>query len=115
MLLKQLIPLGRRKLHTHRILDLDLWEGGDTCDMGAAAVEVLYDVEAASHSDHPYGEGTAREHHPAEIELHSVRLLDDQVCNGKQLHAGTDLMSLPWWEASWSTYLVDTIASELEG
>lgn len=61
-------------------------------------VKIEYNYEPADHADHPYGEGTAREEFPAEIEIVSCKLSkkaeladDDGEPTGKFLEAGFDL------------------------
>lgn len=70
------------------------------------AVSVEYELEAASHSDHPYGEGTAREEHSAELVISSIKLTDDEELSnddgdpsGRTLKADTELMSQSWYKA----------------
>lgn len=117
-LLKELLALRERHgAHTEVFDDLDLWQGvGSETNLDSADVEVDYDYSGASHSDHPYGQGTAREHHGASVGIMAVRLIHDTKEydeDGEKvigtLKAGTDLMHQPWWKPSWTTWLANKI------
>jgi hypothetical protein len=69
--------LRRRPPKTTEVFkDCDLWMArGGASDLGEADVEVEFDYTPASFSDHPYGSGTAREHHPSSLDIQSVTLV----------------------------------------
>lgn len=101
--------------------DLDLWQGvGSKTNMASADVEVEYDYEGPSHSDHPYGEGTAREHHGSTVGILSVKLLQDaDEYNDEDektgvLKKGTDLLKQSWWDNKWTDWLANQIAERME-
>jgi len=114
------------KLREHRggrteiFNNLDLWLGiGSQSNLEPADVEVEFDYEAPSYTDHPYSSSTAREHHGAVVEIMSVKLLkdadeyDEDGDKVQVLKKGTDLMSLPWWENTWTHWLEDQIAKRM--
>lgn len=64
-------------------------------------VVVTYELQPASYSDHPYQDTTAREHHPAEIDILTL-VADDkiQMFNSndeviKEFEKGYDIEKLP--------------------
>lgn len=93
---------------------------GDGPDLDVADVEVKFVYTGPSHTDHPYGEGSAREYHPEEVELESVKLVkdtdrfnEDGEVSG-QLKAGTDLMDQKWWKGSYGDDLIDLILKRIK-
>lgn len=69
-------------------------------------VEVIYDYVPASHSDHPYGEGTAREHHASTMDIidivttKEVNQYDEDGVNViKKWPKGSDVTKFPGWKA----------------
>ena len=91
-------------------------------DSGAADfnVKVTYEVEAGSHSDHPYGEGTAREDHPAQYHIvkleadEAVQLTDDsgQVCS--TYTKGKNLTTMSEWKDSMYSEFEEAARKEQE-
>ena len=83
-------------------------------------VEVDYDYEPADHSDHPYGDTTAREHHPSSIAINSItsitpiRQLDDDDKVIKEWPKGTDVMSLPGWSKEDLEWFEEQATNEAE-
>lgn len=67
-------------------------------------VEVEFDYEGPSHSDHPYGSGTAREDHPASASVILIKTadavvqLDENERILKIWPKGTDVTTLPGWK-----------------
>lgn len=120
-LLKELLALREDNGMSQTFKDLDIWLGvGSKSNLESADVEVDYDYEPADYTDHPYGMGTAREHHAASVDVMAVRLIKDaneydedgdKVV--KVLKAGTDLMEQPWWQADWTEWLADKIAEKI--
>lgn len=121
-LLQELMALKERRQPSKVFNDLDLWlEQGTKSDLEAADVEVFYDHEPASHSDHPYGDTTAREYHGSNMDITEVLLLKDtNRYDGDadktvgMLPKGTDLLKQPWWNKKWSEWLADQIQDELD-
>ena len=101
--------------------DLDLWLAvGSNGDLDSADVEVHYDYEGPSYTDHPYGSTTAREHHGASVDIISVNLLKDTPRRDEdgdkvigELKAGTDLMEQPWWKSEWTEWLAEKINEKM--
>lgn len=103
------------------VKDLDYWQGANVNDpeasgMSSVDCEVHYDFESGGHTDHPYGEGTAREYHGDEVNIyHVVTLKDADVYDEEgdsvigKIPAGTDLMAKSWWKDKWSKHLADGI------
>ena len=67
-------------------------------------VEIEYTSDGGSHSDHPYGEGSAREYHGAEIEIKNIALskdveqYDDEMEKVVKVWSkGTNIEELPGW------------------
>lgn len=107
--------MGLRESHNQAedFEDLDLWanDGLENVD-----VEVEFDYEGASYTDHPYGMGTAREHHPANIDLISVKLKNDAKLYDKDgnhviriLKKGTDLMNEEFWKDSDADWFINQL------
>ena len=101
--------------------ECDLWLGkGSQADINVADIDVEYDFTPASHTDHPYGEGTAREYHPAEVNILSVKLRNDVDRTDEdgnvigKLAKGTDLLDQPWWLDHWSDWLIEEICERVE-
>lgn len=93
--------------------EIDIW---DASGLQPASVKVFYEYQAASFSDHPYGDTTAREHHPAEISIDKVELLNDTEMldnDGntvvKVLVCGTDLMKEPFWTSGFTEYFAGRV------
>ncbi len=70
-------------------------------------VVVEYYGEHSSHSDHPYQDGTAREHHPGSFSVISLKsaedviLMDEEGKNEvKRFKKGTDLKDIPGFNKS---------------
>lgn len=120
-LLQELLKLREHTGPSEPFTDLDIWQSvGSKSDLDSADVDVFYDYEAASHDDHPYGSGTAREHHPAQIQITAVVLAEDAdrfdedgEVIGK-LKEGTDLMSQPWWDDKWNDWLAEKIGDKID-
>lgn len=97
--------------------DLDIWS---EVGLSEVNVSVTYEYEASSYSDHPYGEGTAREVHPAEVNLISVKVTDAVEITDEDnkvvevLPVGTDLMDKDFWKKSDGDWLIDKIIAALE-
>lgn len=114
--------LRRRPPKTTEVFkDCDLWMArGGASDLGEADVEVEFDYTPASFSDHPYGSGTAREHHPSSLDIQSVTLVkdanryDDEGNVIGKLEKGTDLMKQSWWQESWTEWFADQIQDRME-
>lgn len=96
---------------------VDIW---DEAGLGPVDITVEYEYEAASHTDHPYGEGSAREHHPAEINLVSVKTtsaaeqFDENGEVTGTLPVGTDLMKQSFWKGRDGDWLIDKIVDAVE-
>lgn len=115
---------SQRRLYRHGTIsfeDCDLWMGkGSTSDLDSADVTVEYDYAGPSHSDHPYGSGTAREYHPSSVDIIAVtldkdtNLLDDNGDVIGKLPAGTDLTGESWWKAEWSDWFIEKISDQIE-
>lgn len=81
---------------------------------------VSYWYEGASHSDHPYGEGSAREHHAANWGIDSVKLksaarhIDENEELIKEYPAGTDVTKMPGWDKKLQAYYEDKLATDFE-
>ena len=107
---------------TETFKDLDLWLARNSdSNLDSADVEVEYEHEAPSYSDHPYGEGSARERHGSSTGIISVKLLKDahERTEGgeeivKTLPKGTDLMKQSWWKSEWTDWLADKIGEKLD-
>ena len=100
----------------------DLWLGrGSKSDLDIADVTVEFEYEAPSHTDHPYGEGSAREYHASTVDILAVRLDDDtdrRDDNGDvigQLKAGTDLTKESWWLPEWDNWFIEKIGDKMDG
>lgn len=114
-LTQELLKLTESRGLSRKFSNLDIFQpdGLESVD-----VEVKYHYEAASYSDHPYGEGSAREHHPASVELISVKLLSDADIENDQgevtatLAKGTDLIDQPFWSNEHSDWFIDTLAED---
>lgn len=70
-------------------------------------VKVEYFAERSSHSDHPYQDGTAREHHPGSLKVQSVTTVKPvKMFNSetdaleKTFPANTELSNMPGWNKS---------------
>lgn len=132
MLIKELTALSQaarlkessRARHEDTTYDIDgcdLWLAqGSSADIVEADVTVTYEATPASHSDHPYGETTAREYHDAEVSIDAVTLRQDTPILDKDenevgtLKAGTDLMKLSWWDRKWERWIEDQIVNNVE-
>lgn len=95
--------------------DVDLWLDG-TYGLETTDVEVEFDYEGESYTDHPYGSTTAREYHGAQVDILAVKLIADAKVyddDGDQvidtLKKGTDLMTLPWWKESYTEWFENEI------
>jgi hypothetical protein len=94
----------RPRVHTPDTMDLylDLSEYGMSDEVD---VQVEYEYEGESHTDHPYGSGTAREHHPARLTVGEVKTIRDEPTydqdgneNGTPLPKGTVISNLEWYK-----------------
>jgi hypothetical protein len=119
-LIQELLALRESNLLIHEFKDLDLWQDG-TFGMDSADVDAHYEYEGRSHSDHPYGEGSAREYHGATCSVELVLLQKDTKVYDDEgdevvdtLKAGTDLMKQPWWKHEWTRWLEDKICESAE-
>lgn len=120
-ILKELLAMREARHNpTQDFEDLDLWHDGAS-GLESADVEVEYEYEGASHTDHPYGMGTAREHHLASVEVVAVRLKKDAKVyddSGDKivatLRAGTNLVSQGWWKKSYTKWLADKIHDDID-
>jgi hypothetical protein len=65
---------ARSYVSSETFKDCDIW---DEDGWGSADVKVEYDYEPEDYTDHPYGETTAREHHPATLDILTATLLTD--------------------------------------
>jgi hypothetical protein len=104
--------------------NIDIW---DEHGLEEADIEVEFDYEAPSYSNHPYGEGTAREDHGAVIGITEIRLLNDVNVRDmddnveKVLAKGTDLMKektaggLPLVSKANLKWLEDQVAEKMLG
>jgi hypothetical protein len=107
---------------TENFEQLDLWTGiGSKTNLESADVEVEYDYEAPSHTDHPYGQGTAREYHGSSVDIWSVKLTQDAKVYDEEgdkvvdvLKSGTDLMQQPWWQGKWTEWLAGQIREKAD-
>lgn len=104
------------------IYDMDYWTEDGDYGLAAADVEVEYSYEPAHHTDHPYGSTTAREHHPASVEILSVKLLSDATVYDAEgdkivgeLKAGTELTDKDWWKESWLDDIAETVTDKIYG
>jgi hypothetical protein len=84
-------------------------------------VLVEYYAEEASHSDHPYGDTTAREDHPAHLEVISLTANEDVLYFDekdekelKRFPKGTKLQDLPGWDKGWEYIFHDKALKEIE-
>lgn len=102
--------------------DCDVWlDIGSKADIGPADVEVEFEYEAPSHTDHPYGEGSAREYHASSVDILAVKLIDDadvfdedgQEVTGK-LSSGTDLTQQSWWNHDWEDWFATEIREKMD-
>lgn len=79
---------------------------------------VAYWFEAGSHSDHPYGEGSAREEHPADWGITNVTLksianhLDENNEIVKAYPVGTDVRKMPGWDLKLQAWYEEKLADE---
>lgn len=90
------------------------WDGHEPA--GAKFIEpfdvlVTYEYEDFGYSDHPYGEGYAREQHGASVVIVSleanepVKLIDDETGKLiKDFPKGTKLESIPGWSKDFMEY-----------
>jgi hypothetical protein len=108
----------RKQLPSHKRLNVDLPESSG---MGYCLLEVDYDYDGASFTDHPYGSTSAREEHPAQVSIIAVRNTKDQErydANGQDvleiIPRGTDLSKLDWWDDEMSEIVSDAIMAKLE-
>jgi hypothetical protein len=91
-------------------LDILNDEGFDNFD---ATAHFYY--EADDYTDHPYGEGSAREYHPASIELnkliaeHDINVIGEDGDVVRTVAKGTDLMT----DKAWSDKLADLVTDQL--
>ena len=96
--------------------DVDIWADSG---LEAVDVEVWFDYEPESYTDHPYGSTYARERHSSEVDIDQVNLkMDAKRYNedGEELEvvkAGTNLMTQPWWDDDWADWLAETIEERL--
>lgn len=74
MKLSEIKLVTEAKLHRVELSDVDIW---DRAGLEPVDLEIEFDYEEPSYSNHPYGEGTAREDHPAVIDISAVKLLKD--------------------------------------
>ena len=119
-LLQELLQLRESGGYTETFKDLDIWRGiGSKSDLDAADVDVTFDYER-SHTDHPYGAGTAREQHGAVVDIKSVKLLkdtaerDDDNKVAGTLPKGTDLMKQTWWQKEWTSWLENSVGEQTD-
>ena len=105
----------RAKRFSTILLDVDIW---DRAGLEPVNVDIDYEFEPSSHSDHPYGEGTAREDHPATVTILKVKLVkdaniydDEKVV--KVLKSGTDLMKEPFYTPKNTAWLEDQVKGEM--
>lgn len=79
-------------------------------------VTVTYDYEPASYSKHPYGEGSATEHHSPVVGI--VRIVTDSPVEQRDIKdniirtwpKGTDVKRLPGWKDDHLKWFEDEIA-----
>lgn len=121
-LLQELLALreAHNSGHSEVFKDLDYWLDG-SFGLESADVEVFYDYEPADYTDHPYGMGTAREHHPASVEIVAVELLKDSSVyddDGDKvidvMKKGTDLLQQTWWKDKWTEHLAEEIHERID-
>lgn len=111
-----------RGAFTETFDSLDLWQGvGSKTNLEAADVEVEYDYEPPSYTDHPYGQGWAREHHGSSVDIISVKLTQDAKVYDDEgdkvvdtLKKGTDLMDKSWWDSKWTEWLAGQIGEKMD-
>lgn len=120
MLLKQLITLNEASsTSSEEFSEVDIWQGHNEVELASADVVVEFYYEPASYTDHPYGSGSAREHHPAELSITSITLKHDTDivdADGDvvgQLEAGSELTTQPWWQDSFYEYFEEKLQEQL--
>lgn len=111
MKLNDIKPLSESiKEHTFIVKD---WDGNQTKNEFVEPFDVLvvYELEDLGHSDHPYGEGTAREYHGHNIYI--IDLLANEPVEIKDtaeekvlktLPKGTKLQNMPGWDEKFMEY-----------
>lgn len=123
MKLSELRHLRESRPHSDSMTfkDCDLWLGvGSKSDLDMADVSVEFEYEAPSHTDHPYGEGWAREYHGSSAEILAVRLVHDTNRLDEDgevigvLKAGTDLTEESWWDSAWDSWFEEEIRDRLD-
>lgn len=85
-------------------------------------VEIEYYYERASHSDHPYQNSYAREHHPGVCSVEKIMAAQDVVffdeATGKEelkrFPKGTELKDIPGWDQSIENFFQDATEEECE-
>ena len=124
MKLSELRTLKESRPHhdTMKFEGCDLWLGrGSKSDLDTADVTVEFEYEAPSHTDHPYGEGSAREYHASSVDIIAVRLDKDTDRSNEdgevigKLKAGTDLTKESWWLSEWDDWFIEKIGDKMDG
>lgn len=95
--------------------------GGDTEFVEPFDVLVSYEYEDLGYSDHPYGEGHARENHGASVVITSlvanepVKLIDDETGKLiKDFPKGTKLENIPGWSKGFMEYFQEQAEKDSE-
>lgn len=98
--MKQLYTRGRSINSTFLLKDIEVLDSASIVPFDA---RVIYEYEAVDYSDHPYGNGTARESHSATVQIISVKnttiitQLDNEGQPLKELPIGTNVMKMDSW------------------
>ncbi len=111
----------RNSTDTMEFKDCDIWlDVGSKSDLEPADVSVEFEYEPPSHTDHPYGEGSAREYHSSSVEILAVRLVNDtnRISEDGEvigtLTAGTDITEQPWWNHDWEDWFTTDIREKMD-
>jgi len=94
------------------------WDGCEPDGFYVKPFDVIveYYGEHSSYSDHPYQNGTAREHHPGSLSIESLKAAEDVIFMDetgkteiKRFKAGTELKDIPGYSASDEQFFMNKV------